>query len=1218
LLGRVPSIVQNLVRRRYGAALISAGIPVGLVHRLSKASGSGSTGQRGARVMRYLAVRALVRAGLKSVPVPVNPRIKSASILQTESRYTGGRTQTRAVHQFHSGSAVGDAVTNSLFLVQRILRGLGYESEIFVEHRDSRLSDVLFLVDDLPDHSDYVLIVHHSMGHGALGFILSLDARKILMYHNVTPPEFLGDAPWMIPYSELGRRQLAEMRPHMWAALADSEFNLLELQRYGYESPAVSSLLFDLNTLRPRDATAALAKPTITEAEPFTLLFVGRVTKSKGQADLVDAFAEFARRYAGPSRLVIVGRYDSIEDAYPAEIRRRAAHHHLDERVILTGGVSDEELHRWFNTAHAYVSLSYHEGFGVPLIEAMAHGVPVIAWPCSAIAYTIADAAIALTERSAEVVADALMQIATDQGFRDQVVKRQLSFIDRYELNRHVPALLRALAAAGATLPLDPDTRQGIVRNLHTTFVGHVQGAYSLAAVNRSMATTMELHRPGRQRVIPWENGPVADFGDGPAIQTKAIVSLASRPEPPTEPQIVVSQHYPILVPDVPGHRMAMIFWEETLLPQTMVQMLNDGFEAILAPTKFVTKSLIDSGVWRPVLDVGYAPDLAAYRKIGLERSTTPAQRPFTFLHVSSCFPRKGADLLIAAYAKAFRQQDNVRLLIKTFPNPHNDVAAQVARLKSEDLGVSDITVIEQDFDDDEMLALFRQADAMVLPTRGEGFNLPAAEAMAAGMPLIVTGYGGHVDFTTPDNCRFLAFHFARSASHVADNGSLWVEPDLDDLVSAFREIHRERLDNGSTSQMKRRGAADDIQRDLSQKLWVERLVEGAINVISTPASEFRIAWVSTWDVKCGVAEYSRFLLNRIIETTVPEATKLTVLSDDRTEVKNGSAGPQIVPSWNLLDDGAVMDRLARSVSVCDPKVLVVQHQPGLISWQNLVRLLDDKRIGTRITVIVLHSVPALAKVSENERASVIEALRRSTRVLVHQISDLNRLKDWGLVANVTYFPHGAPNRQNAPDARNLAENSAPVIGSYGFFLPGKGLPKLIQALVTLRRTWPDIRLRLVNAEYESTVSTEEIARCKALAKKLGVFELIEWRTDFQSDDSSLAQLAECDLLILPYDESGESASGAVRIALASGVAVAVTPAAIFDELGPAVVRFDGFDQDTIDRGIARLLTDQTTRQETQKEAAKWLAQRNWQLLAKRLNGMLRGLYTSRTTAGIR
>jgi glycosyltransferase involved in cell wall biosynthesis len=169
-----------------------------------------------------------------------------------------------------------------------------------------------------------------------------------------------------------------------------------------------------------------------------------------------------------------------------------------------------------------------------------------------------------------------------------------------------------------------------------------------------------------------------------------------------------------------------------------------------------------------------------------------------------------------------------------------------------------------------------------------------------------------------------------------------------------------------------------------------------------------------------------------------------------------------------------------------------------------------------------------------------------------------------------------------------------------------------------LRRTWPEIRLRLVNAEYESTVSTEEIARCKALAKKLGVFELIEWRTDFQSDDSSLAQLAECDLLILPYDESSESASGAVRIALASGVAVAVTPAAIFDELGPAVVRFDGFDQDTIDRGVARLLTDQTTRQEMQKEATKWLAQRNWQVLAKRLNGMLRGLYTSRTTAGIR
>jgi len=119
-------------------------------------------------------------------------------------------------------------VTNSLFLVQRILRGLGYESEIFVEHRDSRLSDVLFLVDDLPDHSDYVLIVHHSMGHGALDFILSLDARKILMYHNVTPPHFFaGISERHQHLCETGRSQINAIvaaRPDLY--LAASAFNI--------------------------------------------------------------------------------------------------------------------------------------------------------------------------------------------------------------------------------------------------------------------------------------------------------------------------------------------------------------------------------------------------------------------------------------------------------------------------------------------------------------------------------------------------------------------------------------------------------------------------------------------------------------------------------------------------------------------------------------------------------------------------------------------------------------------------------------------------------------------------------------------------------------------------------------------------------------------------------------------------------------------------------
>lgn len=139
-----------------------------------------------------------------------------------------------------------------------------------------------------------------------------------------------------------------------------------------------------------------------------------------------------------------------------------------------------------------------------------------------------------------------------------------------------------------------------------------------------------------------------------------------------------------------------------------------------------------------------------------------------------------------------------------------------------------------------------------------------------------------------------------------------------------------------------------------------------------------------------------------------------------------------------------------------------------------------------------------------------------------------------------------------------------------------------------------------------------EIETCKALARSIGADDAIDWNTDFLADNNSLALLSDCDLLILPYDESNESASGAVRIALASGTPVAVTPAAIFDELGEAVFRFSGFEQDLIDQDIVRLLRDEQARRQKQNDAFAWLSQRQWPALARRLNGLLRGLHASR------
>lgn len=1241
--------VREAIKGRLGLALLEAGLAPTRVERLKRSAGEdGGSVKKAARVTFYAATRVAARlpgsrgadAWLGRIaPGPWRWLHRHrdaylASALRTETAFPNALSShrgvtvsmasgpvklsavhrpTRVVHQFHSGSAPGDAITNSMLLIRDWLHGQGYESDIFVEHRHPALTDELLEIGDLPQHDDYVLIVHHSMGYDALDRILALPARKILIYHNITPPEFLSDFPISVRYAEIGRQQLGIMRPHMHAALADSDYNALELRASGYASPVACPLLFDVDAIRARAASGSDAPRPYDQ--PFTILFVGRVVASKGQADLVDAFAAFRREWDKPARLVLVGRSAGEDAEYPTEIRRRIAAHGLEADVILTGPVSDEALHGWYRAADLYVSLSHHEGFGVPLTEAMAHGVPVLAWPAGAVPYTLGGAGVLLQDRAAGAVGQSMLQLARDPDWRARIVAGQHEVLGRFRLERHTPTLMQALLSAGAAPPGSSAARDTMAANLRVTVTGHISGSYSLAVVNRTMALALEARQPGGIRILPWENGPAATLDGVPPEELGLISELVSRPPAATGPELVLSQHYPLYVPQDPRDgAVAMVFWEESLLPAETVARINGGFRGILAPSSFVAKALIDSGVSLPIAAAGYAPSLDAFFSLGEQRLSgrRPIDAPFTFLHVSSCFPRKGVDALLAAYAAAFRRSDTVRLVIKGFPNPHNDVAEQIAALRAGDPELPEITFVNHDLAGDALLDLYRNADVMVLPARGEGFNMPAAEAMAAGIPLIVTGFGGHLDFCTADDARFIDYRFAPSGSHIASAGSVWVEPDHGDLVQALREAFQGRLGGGGRFVgMAARARAAALQR-LDATVWADRIWGMMMDVLLAVASRpMRLAWVSTWDVRCGVAEYSRFLLNGI-QATDP-TLQTTIICDSRAAVPVSAEMP-VRAGWTIMDPGTA-ETLAREIAALDADVVVIQHQPGLIDWSHLRHLLRDRRVRGRTAVVTLHSAARIMEISGEERAAMIAALRGIARVVVHRIADLNLLKELGLTENVTLFPHGTPVRSAVPAARSLSERDAPLLGCFGFLTPGKGISRLIEAAAMLRARWPRLRLRLLNALHPLS-SDAELLHCRSLAGALGIADAIEWETDFLPLEECQRRLAQCDLIVLPYDESPESASGAIRVALASGAPVAVTPVAIFAELGDAVYRFSGLKPEDVAHGIETLLRDRAVRARCQDRAATWLEAHAWDRLGGRFRGMLQGLCVNRKRSG--
>ena len=1115
-----------------------------------------------------------------------------------------GNHPVRIVHQYHHATATGDAVSNSLFILRARLRAHGFESHIHAARPDPAHRGDVRTIDELPNHADCVLIVHHSLGDPTAERLAALPARKILFYHNITPAPLLGFDPALADLARTGRRQLDLWRDHAVASFADSEVNAIELRRHGFEDVTVLNALLDMDRLvdgASRSAAARVSSGPVMSSGRVTVLFVGRVVPSKGQAELVDTFGAFRARLGGRgARLVLVGE-DFGGGDYRALVVARAEAGGFRDDLVLTGGVDDATRDRWYADADLYVSMSAHEGFGVPLIEAMAHGVPVLARRAGAVAFTLGEGGV-LVDGGADEMADAMLAVVLDEERRTLVVDAQRRRLRALASEQHGPALLATLARAGAAPAAVPAPSQTVRDELHITVAGHVNGSYSLAAVNRALTLALAAVAPDRTRLLPVEGQPDAPLFDVPEDEYVMLAALASGEAVRAAPHVVISQHYPLFVPDerslgtVPDRALAFFFWEETLIPEATITMLNERFDAVLAPSRFVARALVDSGLRIPVRLVGHAPALAPFAALATRPERGHA-RPFTFLHVSSGFPRKGLDLLLEAWADAFTPDDAVRLVLKTFPNPHNTIRADLDALRTRRPALAPIVLLDGELEAEDLGTLYLGADAMVLPSRGEGFNVPAAEAMAAGLPLITSAVGGHRDFAGPDTALLIEGRIVPSASHLAEPGSLWFEPDRAGLVAALRLI-AERCPE--TAQRAAR-ARDSVLRALDPDRFARRLRDTVASLLEAarPEAARRIAILTTWGVRCGIAEYARQLVDG---RPAGFRAALAILADRRAAPADG-----VHPVW---DCGSAFDpdATARAIVSHDPHILMIQHQPGLMAWPALARLLADPRTSDRTVSVTLHNTRHLWMIDPAERRTVLASLATVARVIVHGADDLDRFRTEGF-ENVVMIPQGAP----APPpvaAAFVARDPAgrAVIGTYGFLLPQKGFFGLLDAFRLILDKRPDARLRMVTAFYDAN-SAPLAAALGAHADALGIAASVDWHTSFLPHDESMTLLTGCDVIVMPYEATLEASSAALRTTLSSLRPVAVTPIEIFREAADAVFVLSGGGKEAIRDGVEALLDDPGGCEALVARQLRWLQGRDWDRIARRTFSMLDGLF---------
>ena len=277
--------------------------------------------------------------------------------------------------------------------------------------------------------------------------LAALPHGRVLQYHNVTPAHFF--APYnteIFRIATLGRRELARLAGRVDLALGDSEYNRQELETLGFENTGVMPIIVDIDRLQRGPRLPAMER--VLNDGLANILFVGRIAPNKRLEDHI-RLAEHYKRYVDTEyRFIFVGRVDAVPRYYATLRALITAYEMPPDRFLFPGQVTDVELATYYRSAHAYLSLSEHEGFCVPLVEAMAADVPVLAYNAGAVPETLGGAGVCFAPKDLEHAAELLGMLVYDDRLRGQVIagqRRRVAHFSQEAAELQIDQMIRRL-----------------------------------------------------------------------------------------------------------------------------------------------------------------------------------------------------------------------------------------------------------------------------------------------------------------------------------------------------------------------------------------------------------------------------------------------------------------------------------------------------------------------------------------------------------------------------------------------------------------------------------------------------------------------------------------------------------------------------------------------------------------------------------------------------
>lgn len=653
-------------------------------------------------------------------------------------------------------------------------------------------------------------------------------------------------------------------------------------------------------------------------------------------------------------------------------------------------------------------------------------------------------------------------------------------------------------------------------------FDGVFKGDYSLAIVNRHLAQAL-IDLGVKLTCYTAEN----DWQGDTNLSAATDITRRMREDYPSKGSfdIHLRNTWPPATHNMVGRTNAYVAfaWEELEFPQYLVDRFNSDLDLITVISNFVHDSFERSGITIPVEVTGNGCD---------HLSATPGDLPAVqsdsgrrrILHVSSCFARKGIDVLIEAFLRSFRADEPVELVIKTFPNPNNILASVLEEKRDRLADAPPIIVIEEHYDTAQLRALYKSATMLVAPSRGEGFGLPLAEAMLLDVPVVTTNYSGQVDFCRPDTAWLVDYHMSASQAHVAGSHSLWAEPSVEHLGSQMRAV----LEHPEEARIRGERAKRLLTAHFSWRSVALRTLAALTKpapIAAEPRRDWSLDLISSWQQQCGIATYSQHLYStpafedridhifarRIMNDALPEASSYPVEAAPRSMSR----------LWGY--DLASLKRLAGRLEQGRADVLWMQHHPGFFSALDMELLVQPLAATShRLRALTMHSV------KEALRGGALGWTRAFDVVFVHSAEDAAALSAAGH-PNPVVIPHGV---LREPEEASKPDPSCFTIGSFGFLMPHKNIDRLVLAFAEALNYEPRLRLKLFNCIVPNDESRATRAMVENLIDYLGISDKVTARFDFVPEGELRRELMTCDLLSFLYGHSTETATGAARIAM--------------------------------------------------------------------------------------